>query len=100
MAEYVKIDKQILKDVADAIREHKKTSNLFKPIDFAEIINNKDDKKVDISFIPSTALEPTIGYIIPESFDINMGTERDPNIKHLSGFWISKYEVQDVPVAE
>ncbi len=59
---------------------------------------NLTDKKVDISFVPVTQLEATPGYILHPSFDINMGTEENPDIKHLPGFWMSKYEVQDVPV--
>ena len=38
MSEYVKIRKQILKDIADVIRIQKNTDRLFKPTEFASII--------------------------------------------------------------
>ncbi len=59
--------------------------------------STKDDEQyVDIAFVPTTKLEATTGYILHPSFDINMGTDENPNIKHLAGFWMTKYEVSDV----
>ncbi|MBR6689497.1 MAG: hypothetical protein IKL68_05725 [Clostridia bacterium] len=60
--------------------------------------SSTSDKYIDIAFIPTTRLEATPGYILHPAFDVNMGTEENPDIKHLPGFWATKYELQDVPV--
>ncbi|MBR6689494.1 MAG: hypothetical protein IKL68_05710 [Clostridia bacterium] len=54
------------------------------------------DEKVDIAFIPTTRLEATPGYILHSAFDVNMGTDENPDIKHLPGFWMTKYELNEV----
>ena len=58
--------------------------------------SNAEEKWIDIAFVPVTKAEPTDGYILHTSFDINMGTAENPEIKRLSGFWAGKYEVSDV----
>ena len=40
MSEYVKIRKKILTDIADAIRDHKDTSKLYNPSEFAMLISS------------------------------------------------------------
>ena len=39
MSEYVKIKKQILKDIADAIRLQKNTNKTYSPLEFSELIS-------------------------------------------------------------
>ena len=39
MSEYVKIKKQILKDIADAIRLQKNTNKAYSPLEFSELIS-------------------------------------------------------------
>ena len=35
-------------------------------------------------------------YVVNSAFNINMGTEESPNMKVLGGFWMTKYELQNV----
>ncbi len=62
--------------------------------------SKQEDKGVDLIFVPITKLEATPGYTLHPAFDVNIGTEENPDIKHMPGFWISKYEMQDVPTVE
>ncbi|MBR6689492.1 MAG: hypothetical protein IKL68_05700 [Clostridia bacterium] len=54
------------------------------------------ERKVDIAFISANQTEPTPGYIIQSAFILNMGTDDNPSMKHIPGFWMSKYEAQNV----
>lgn len=54
MSEYVKIRKQILIDIADVIRAHKRTNKLYKPSEFSALI-----KKLFV--LPSGEAKSTIG---------------------------------------
>ena len=46
----------------------------------------------DVYFIPTTQIEPTYGYTIPEAFTWE---DEEGNIVQLSGYWIGKYQLSN-----